>query len=233
MTTYKKVALQEIIDNHAGFDLEIRGSLTEHPAEILLASAQEVELEFTYHYGERCIFVPETEPETDAYSYLASLWNKWLFFNKTDYLKAYIAMTSEYDPISNYDSHEVETVQHGHILSEEFTAGTKSETTSEYTPGVTDVTTSQIYGYNSAAASDADKVTNSKTGKDTTTSGTERSGTDTNIHTNSGTDTTTRDRSGNIGVTTSQQMIESEIKLRFNDFTEKVIKKFIDGYTVY
>ena len=122
---------------------------------------------------------------------------------------------------------------YGHVLSEAFAAGTKSETTSEYTPGVTDITTSQIYGYNSAAASDADKVTNSKTGKDTTTSGTERSGTDTNVHTNSGTDTTTRNRSGNIGVTTSQQMIESEVILRLKDYVDRVIKVFINEYTVY
>lgn len=108
-------------------------------------------------------------------------------------------------------------------------------TTSTHTLNdVTSVETSQIEGFNSADFVDSGKKTNvgsgnettAMTGTDTTThtgtddtthTGTDtlvRSGSDTDTDTLSGKDTSTRNykltRSGNIGVTTSQQMIESE-----------------------
>jgi hypothetical protein len=36
--------------------------------------------------------------------------------------------------------------------------------------------------------------------------------------------------SGNIGVTTSQQMIESSIALALNNLTEKIVRKFVTDY---
>lgn len=108
-------------------------------------------------------------------------------------------------------------------------------TTSTHTLNdVTSVETSQIEGFNSSDFVDSGKKTNvgsgnettAMTGTNTTThSGTDdtthtgtdtlvRSGSDTDTDTLSGSDTSTRNyeltRSGNIGVTTSQQMIESE-----------------------
>lgn len=44
---------------------------------------------------------------------------------------------------------------------------------------------------------------------------------------------TTLTRSGNIGVTTSQQMAESELKLRKVQFVKEVIREFFDAVTVY
>ena len=65
-------------------------------------------------------------------------------------------------------------------------------------------------------------LTNSKKGSETTTS----SGSDSLEH--------TLTRSGNIGVTTSQQMLESEIKLRLtNSFLRYVVDGFMSEYTVW
>ena len=95
---------------------------------------------------------------------------------------------------------------------------------------LTNTETDQIQGFDSSSWNDANKKTSVGTGSDTTTetgtdtntkSGTDTlvySGTDTDTNTQSGKDTHTRNyeltRSGNIGTTTSQMMVESERSLR-------------------
>ncbi len=229
--TFNKVELADILnyDNIAA-DWGIIGELDGET--VTLISSPDCGHILIDRYGDRSIYIPDNTP-LDDYAYLLKLWRIWLDLNKTDYLRAYAALQLKYDPIANYDSHEEETVQHGHVLTDQYTPGVKTTSTSEYSPGVTDTTTSQIYGYNSAAASDADKVTNSKSGKDTTTNTTEREGNDTNTHTNSGSDITTRDKSGNIGTTKTQEMLLDEMRLRLRDYVDRVIKVFIDDYTAY
>ena len=108
------------------------------------------------------------------------------------------------------------------------------------TPNETNVTDSGVFGFNSATAVDDTTETATRTGTNTTantgtqatqynttdadtgTQATQYNTTDADTGTqataDTGSDTDTRNyrltRSGNIGVTTSQQMIESEIKLR-------------------
>ena len=102
------------------------------------------------------------------------------------------------------------------------------------TPNETTTTSGDVFGFNSvlavpdsgASSSRTGTVTNATTGTNTrTTTGTSEteydtreSDTGTETHTDSGSDTQTRNykltRSGNIGVTTSQQMLESEMLLR-------------------
>lgn len=109
------------------------------------------------------------------------------------------------------------------------------DTTDETTPDLTDThtlnsltntQTNEIAGFDSAGFNDADKKTDVGTGSETTTttgtSTTTHSGTDTMAHTGTDTDTDTLSgkdsevrnytltRSGNIGVTTSQQMVTSQ-----------------------
>lgn len=75
-------------------------------------------------------------------------------------------------------------------------------------------TSSSIYGYNSGSATpDASQTTNTSTNSNIITQATE-----------GGTDTHHITRSGNIGVTTSQQMLESEIELRKYNFWCQVFK---------
>ena len=95
---------------------------------------------------------------------------------------------------------------------------------------LTNTETDQIQGFDSSDWNDANKKTSVGSGSDTTTeTGTDTNtktgtdtmayaGTDTDTNVQSGTDTATRNytltRSGNIGVTTSQQMAQSERDLR-------------------
>lgn len=127
--------------------------------------------------------------------------------------KEYEVLGFEYDPISNYDSTEHESIENKN-------ATTKANTGTQSTSGNQTVssTTSgsgknNVYGFNSATAVDdstsSDSATNSKTSTDSTTR------TDNLSESQSGSGTVERSltRKGNIGVTTSQQMIQSEIDL--------------------
>ena len=231
MKEYSKIQIDEVLtDANITTGLDISGTLGEDT--ITVISSTDCGNILLYKYGERAFYKPSDTNMTD-YAYFIKLWTTWLDSNKTDYLKLYAALDSEYNPINNYDSHEVVTTQHGHVLTDKSQPGVKTTSINEFTPGITDTTESSIYGYNSATASDADKVTNKKTGKDTNTNTIERTGFDTDTHTHSGSDTVTSDKSGNIGVTTSQQMIESEVALRLKDYVDRIIKCFIDEYTTY
>ena len=111
------------------------------------------------------------------------------------------------------------------------------------TIGKTAESTSGVYGFNSTGSNPSNDTdgnetttitdhTNAETGTDTTT----KSGTITNTETgsdtstksgtitNTETGTETLTRSGNIGVTTSQQMLESEFEVRKHDFFALVYK---------
>lgn len=122
----------------------------------------------------------------------------------------------KYDPIENYSS--VEETTYGHkvdrtpIKKETETVKTNMDTTTE----ITSDQGNQRYGFNSTEAVNTDKAKDTQKQHQTanedsnrTTREYTREGDE--VETHSGTDTFKR--SGNIGVTTSQQMLESEIDL--------------------
>ncbi len=119
--------------------------------------------------------------------------------------RLYDAFTKNYDPIENYNMEQVET-------PDIEKARTKKESTKLST---TNTSESSTHGFNSATAVPVNegKVTSVVEGDE-----------DENVVSDTETETGTREltRHGNIGVTTSQQMLESEIKLR-NAYT------FVDG----
>lgn len=122
--------------------------------------------------------------------------------------KLYAAVvSSDYDPIENYRMTEdgTDTTQRG-------TTSTTLQNSADNFG--TSTTSSSIYGYNSGSPTpDSSQTTNTST--------------NTNIHgaeDMGGTDTHHLTRKGNIGVTTSQQMIDSEIKLREYNFWLQVFR---------
>lgn len=134
----------------------------------------------------------------------------WFSRRLFDFERMFQALRAEYSPIENYDRKES-------IKRESRNSGSDTETLtlgskSKQTLGGNDSTETQVSAYNETGFSDRDKET---TTYDTVTE---------NI--SSGTDTTKKDYGlnrteseetrihGNIGVTTSQQMINEEMKLR-------------------
>ena len=132
--------------------------------------------------------------------------------------KLYDALVnSQYNPLHNYDMEEKRTPNLTH--TETYNNVTDTRTPNLTTSGNANSKTG-VYGFNGTSAKDS--AQNDGTSSESVT------GTDTNVktgnttNTETGTDTLTR--SGNIGVTSSQQLIESEWELRKHDFYAMIYK---------
>lgn len=141
------------------------------------------------------------------------------------WLKLWDLLSLEYDPIKNYDMTETETTEINDISTGTDT-GTKtivndgeSTQTGTVTDAGTSTTDNGIFGFNSSTANDSDTAdtTASNTRTDNLQATNDNTETETrnlaNSNTTERTDERTLTRSGNIGVTTSQQMMQSEIEL--------------------
>lgn len=137
--------------------------------------------------------------------------------------KEYATLTAEYNPIENYDMVEQ--------MSNDNRNTTKSGSSNITGTGETNTTqsgtlTNNIYGFNSSESSPSDTTTNSST----IANSSESSGTETTSETIADTHSYTLRRSGNIGVTTSQQMLQSERDLWQWSYFEDIIFPDIDKW---
>ena len=133
-------------------------------------------------------------------------------------------MKSAYNPIENYDNNEESTTTIG-TKEENFKKGTNTDTTEVGQGQIT--TKSDVTSYESNTFADADKVTTDESARTTTTTMGER----TDIRTEKEhIDTFKKRIHGNIGVTTSQQMIESELELRKRNVVTEYLTEFATMY---
>ena len=161
---------------------------------------------FQMYNADRLVFkqFPTTPQETTKA--IAQLTNYCTIFARTyqtKYNKLLATEKLEYDPIENYSMTESGTdVRTPDLVSNTTASGTSSGNATD-----TNTTTSAVTTYDNTA----DFINQNKgTADTTTTTSTENSST--GKTTTTGTEKTTHEfkRSGNIGVTTSQQMIQSE-----------------------
>ena len=133
-------------------------------------------------------------------------------------------MKAAYNPIENYDNNEETTTTIG-AKEENFNKGTNTDTTEVGQGQIT--TKSDVTSYESNTFADADKVTTDESARTTTTTLGER----TDIRTEKEhIDTFKKRIHGNIGVTTSQQMIESELELRKRNVVTEYLTEFATMY---
>lgn len=167
--------------------------------------------------------------------------------------KQWETLSFDYNPIENYSMREEMTNdrtvdEYGKIQTrtdnlQHTKTGTEEEApdlTDTNTPNLTTNTSNGVYGFNSQsevptgsqAQTETGTSTNTRTGTDTRTYNTTDADTGTQTYNDGGSDTHTRNymltRSGNIGVTTSQQMIESERALWVWNFFRNVVFPDID-----
>ena len=133
-------------------------------------------------------------------------------------------MKAVYNPLENYDSNEESTTTTG-AKEENFKKGANTDTT-EVGQGII-TTKSDTSTYDSTNFTNVDKVTTDETARTTTTNLGERSDTRTEKE---HVDKFTKRIHGNIGVTTSQQMIESELKLRKRNVVTEYLTDFATMY---
>lgn len=165
------------------------------------------------------------------------LWINYTALHGADFNKAYAAWSTTYDPLSNYDAHETNvyltndgqettTVTHGKTTTTTLT-GVQSDnmvtTDDDATPRLETRVT------NSGSTSDAETGTTTtavdRTAKTLDVGGVTYSAD--NVHGE------IKDKRGNIGVTTSQQMLSAEIELRMNPLIQVYIDTFVREYTYY
>ena len=151
--------------------------------------------------------------------------------------KEWETLSQQYDPIANYDMTETmtndETVtEYGktHTLTDNLThAKTGTETDA---PNVTVATTDTVHGFNSTNPVPTDSRSQGTSGNDIVTYNTSETDTGTRTGVDSGEDTQTRNyelhRSGNIGVTTTQQLLQSERDLWVWNFFIDVVFPDVD-----
>ena len=133
-------------------------------------------------------------------------------------------MKAVYNPIENYDNNEESTTTSG-AKEENFKKGTNTDTTEVGQGQIT--TKSDVTSYESNTFADADKVTTDESARTTTTTMGER----TDIRTEKEhIDKFLKHIHGNIGVTTSQQMIESELELRKRNVVTEYLTEFATMY---
>ena len=171
-----------------------------------------------------------------AYATLAGI--IWAHYG-TAWTKKYEALTTDYRPLENYNMVEHEESEIVDDADTRLTGAAaanvisdNSQTTSREsgTHNLSESSSHNVYGFNSNSAvpaeSDSHSLNESSSNNttDTTTgSRTQSTNLDTKYDNTRGIE---RDltRSGNIGVTTSQQMLESELQLRAYRFFEEVYK---------
>lgn len=133
-------------------------------------------------------------------------------------------MKATYNPIENYDNNEESTTTTG-AKKENFKKGANTDTTVVGQGTIT--TKSDVTSYESNTFAEADKVTTDESARTTTTTLGER----TDIRTEKEhIDTFKKRIHGNIGVTTSQQMIESELELRKRNVVTEYLTEFATMY---
>ena len=130
----------------------------------------------------------------------------------------YKTLSLEYNPIENYSMTETENVQDTHKGTLE-SNGNNTNTYTETTL-VNDTSNNQLWGFNSTDSVNSDKQTGDTTRDVESTMDSTHKNTD--RETKDITSDRTLKRSGNIGVTTSQQMIESERQLWLWNIFESV-----------
>lgn len=178
---------------------------------------------------------------------------QWLLYNGVyagELERALDALDASYNPISNYDMVEqgadgerkakntTTVTPHGKITQTTEVTGTMETATSMYQSGVDST--------GDGVLTDKQVAINTPTNRKNTTETTYAAGTDSTTETTSDNDKSASagshtltgldrgsehvlTRSGNIGVTTSQQMIESELELRRQEYIKDYVNRFI-GY---
>ena len=194
-----------------------------HFFEPLGISSLEVYTTFTIKYFNFIYISSDVTEVASIISNLSEIYNN-------EYTTKVGLLLMDYNPIENYNSSETESTS-----SENTTTSGNENTTTTTTNSTTENsgdTTNKVSPYDSENFNNDNNTTTTNTTTDNATDTTTINDSG-NISSN-GTLTRTLTRKGNIGVTTTQQMIESEYELRAKnlvfEFLEKVSKFILLEY---
>ena len=194
-----------------------------HFFEPLGISSLEVYTTFTIKYFNFIYISSDVTEVASIISNLAEIYNN-------EYTTKVRLLLMDYNPIENYNSSETETStsENSTTTGNENTTTTTTNSTSENNG----VSTNKVSPYDSENFNNDNNTTTTNTTTDNATDTTTIN--DSGNMSSNGTSSRTLTRKGNIGVTTTQQMIESEYELRAKklvfEFLEKVSKFILLEY---
>lgn len=172
-------------------------------------------------------------PDSDFLKVAVKRWaDKWYFtFDK--WVKA---LAIEYDPLNNYDRYEEYEDTGKETRADSGSSNSNSSTNSTTSGSTTSGGTTQhdISAYDSATMREDTKDTSSASGTDSTTGNT-TGNTTASESSNGTTDTSLKHKAhlyGNIGVTTSQQMLEAELAVARFNLVDQITDCFINEFCI-
>lgn len=211
--------------NDTDFGLTVNG--------ITIYTAQDFYSYIRAKYGHMLFETPEITPEK-ARQDLKNVYDMWVRLNSEDFLRIYNAMRSEYSPLENYDRLEEGSTE---------TARHKGSRTSQNvditnTPTVTTKTTEKVNASDGGVVESMETETANTSGNTVTSGSADTNYTETRDISDSVYDRDVetfngRRTHGNIGVTTTQALINEEINLRLLGFIETIIAQFVEKFTFY
>lgn len=149
-----------------------------------------------------------------------------------NWTKRWEALQLSYEPLENYSMTETEDIEGTNTG----TVGNISSLTGSGSRNNTQTTevesNKSVYGFDSATASPSEDQTDSGEVTDAETTTESQSGSNTRTDNLAHTIERVLTRSGNIGVTTSQQMLQSELEIRAYDFIVSVYKDIDSVLTI-
>ena len=170
------------------------------------------------------------------------LWTVYQTMHHDDFIKAYDAWVADYNPLHNYDGEEIalDIKNEGTTTLTNAPDSTHNKITNQATANAKTVTSNEVTTYDDLTPRLDNKSTETPTGGTETiydyknTSETARATTTMTVdgETVSGHDISYHKltKGGNLGVTTSQQMIQSEINMRLQPLIKMYIDNFIKEY---
>ena len=146
------------------------------------------------------------------------------------WVRMWAVLKAEYNPIEKYDMTEEETNTFGKTTTRTDNLSHGKTGNDTVTPNLTENVQRNVFGFNTTDVNGkpSDKTTTSNTGNSQTTYNTTETDTGTQTHADSGHDDRELTRHGNIGVTTSQQMLQSDIDLWVWNYFNDVVFPDID-----
>lgn len=154
---------------------------------------------------------------------LGTVIKAWATARGPAWAKMAAALNAEYNPIHNYDRSETEAIERE---GESNKSSSLDRSVGSSTTGTDSASlTSDRAGYNSSAAN-APRSKDSSSGSSSTTFESSQGDSWAEEGANAETVSRTSRISGNIGVTTSQQMIQAELELRRQDIYRLIVQEF-------